>query len=253
MLPVFFRAGPVVVYSYGVILALAFLTCWIFARWYLPRRGVAASVALDLLLAAAIGGIVGARALHVGSHWDVYAANPLWILMLQRGGMVFYGGLAGGAAAVLAYVLVRKLPIPVIADTAAMAVPLGSAMGRLGCFLNGCCAGRETDAWFGVVFPGNAARVVPTQLVDSAANLLIFGVLLHLAVRNRPRPGILWWMFLVLYGVSRFLVEMLRTNPPLALGLTQAQWISVPIVVIGACGLGWMFLRRTKAGVRDDG
>lgn len=250
--PVLFRVGSVTVYSYGVMLALAFLACWVFARWYLPRRGVEATVALDLLLAAAMGGIAGARALYVGSHWDVYAADPLSIIMLQRGGMVFYGGLIGGAAAVLAYVLLRKLPVPVIADTAAMAVPLGSAIGRLGCFLNGCCSGRETTAWFGIVFPGATGSVLPTQLLDSAANLLIFATLLHLAVRVVPRAGILWWLFLGMYGVSRFLVEMLRTNPPLALGLTQAQWISIPMVVAGAGGLAWMLLRRTWTEVRDD-
>jgi phosphatidylglycerol:prolipoprotein diacylglycerol transferase len=246
MLPVLFSAGSLTVFSYGVMLALAFVACGLFAHWYLPRHGVEATVALDLLLAAAIGGIVGARALYVVGQWDVYVANPLWILMLQRGGMVFYGGLAGGAMAVLGVVLARKLPIGVIADGAAMAVPLGSALGRIGCLLNGCCAGRVTTGWFGVTFPGAVARVVPTQLVDSAANVLVFAVLLHLSVRTKPRAGTLWWLFLVLYGVSRFLVEMLRTNPLLALGLTQAQWISLPVIVAGACGLVWM-RRRTSA------
>jgi phosphatidylglycerol:prolipoprotein diacylglycerol transferase len=250
--PVLLRAGTLTLYSYGLMLALAFLLCWLFARWYLPRRGVDGAVALDLVLAAAIGGITGARALYVATNWSVFADNPLWVLQLQRGGMVFYGGLAGGAIAVAGYVLARKLPVPVIADGAAIAVPLGSAIGRAGCFLNGCCAGRETAAWYGVVFPGTVARVVPTQLIDSAANLLIVATLLHLFVRIRPRAGFLWWLFLVLYGVSRFLVETMRTNPPLALGLTQAQWISLPVVAAGAIGLAWMLLRRSGTGVSGD-
>jgi phosphatidylglycerol:prolipoprotein diacylglycerol transferase len=147
---------------------------------------------------------------------------------------------------------VKRLPIPVIADGGAMAVPLGSAIGRLGCFLNGCCSGRPTDAWFGIVFPAASAKVIPTQLIDSAANLLIFFVLLHLAARVHPRPGVLWWAFLALYGTSRFLVETLRVNPPLALGLTQAQWISIPMVVAGLAGLAWLFT-RPDAPSRDDG
>jgi phosphatidylglycerol:prolipoprotein diacylglycerol transferase len=249
MYPVLLRFGQIAVYSYGVMLALAFVACWLFARWYLPRRGVEADLATDLLLAAAAGGIVGARALYVVTNWDVFAANPLWVFQLQRGGMVFYGGLIGGALAVAAFVLIKKLPVPVIADGGAIAVPLGSAIGRIGCFLNGCCAGRSTSAPFGVVFPGAAGPVLPTQLIDSAANLLIFATLLHFAVRGRLRPGVLWWLFLVLYGVSRFFVETLRTNPPLAFGLTQAQLVSVPVVVAGVAGLAWMF----RNGLRDNG
>jgi phosphatidylglycerol:prolipoprotein diacylglycerol transferase len=244
--PVLFRVGQVAVYSYGVTLALAFVACWLIARWYLPTRGLDVELATDLLLAAAVGGIVGARLLYVATSWQVFAENPLWILQFQRGGMVFYGGLAGGALVVAAYVLIRRLPVPVIADGAAIAIPLGSAIGRIGCFLNGCCAGRPTDAIIGVVFPGASVPVLPTQLIDSAANLVIFAALLHFAVRRRWRPGLLWWLFLVLYGISRFLVEMLRTNPPLALGLTQAQWISLPIVLAGLAGLAWMLRPRAE-------
>jgi len=234
--PILIQAGPVAVYSWGVLLALAFVACWLFSRWYLPRRGVDAEVGLDLLLAAAVGGIVGARLLYVVTNWDVFARQPLWIFMLQRGGMVFYGGLAGGALAVLGYVLYRKLPVPVIADTAAMAVPLGSAIGRIGCFLNGCCEGAPTRLPFGVVFPGQSTSVLPAQLIDSFANLLIFATLLHFAVRTKPRPGALWWAYLMLYAVSRFLVEGLRVNPTYALGLTQAQWICVPVFIAGVAG-----------------
>jgi phosphatidylglycerol:prolipoprotein diacylglycerol transferase len=252
MLPILFRLGPITVYSYGVMMAVAFVAGWLFARWYLPRHGVDREMATDLLLAAAVGGLAGARLLYVATNWPVFAANPLWVFQFQRGGMVFYGGLIGGAAAVTAYVLAKRLPVAVIADGGAMAVPLGSAIGRLGCFLNGCCSGRTTDAWFGIVFPQTFSKVIPTQLIDSGANLLIFLVLLHLTVRVRPRPGVLWWGFLTLYGTSRFLVEMLRVNPPLALGLTQAQWISVPMVVAGLAGLAWMYA-RTRSGDGRDG
>ena len=251
MYPVLFRLGALSVGSYGVMLALAFLACWAVARWYLPRHGVARDVATDLVLAAAIGGIVGARALHVATDWPTYAANPLWIAQLQRGGMVFYGGLAGGAIAVAAYTMLRKLPVPVIADGAALTVPLGSAIGRLGCFLNGCCGGETTSAWFGVTFPGATVPVVPTQLLDSGANALILAVLLHLAVRHRPRPGILWWSYLALYGASRFSVEMVRVNPQVAFGLSQAQLISVPVFLAGVAGLAWMLIRRPERAATD--
>lgn len=255
MYPVLLRVGGVAVYSYGVMLALAFLACWLVARWYLRRRGLSGDMAVDGVLAAAAGGIIGARALYVVTNWDAFAAHPLWIFQLQRGGMVFYGGLVGGALGVLVYVLVRRAPVPVIADTAALTVPLGSAIGRLGCFLNGCCGGRPTSAFFGVTFPGTAGPVVPTQLIDSAANLLIVATVAHFLVRHRTRPGVTWWLFLLMYGVSRFLVEMVRVNPPVAAGLTQAQLISVPLVIAGVTGLVWMRLHggwtEAEAGPTD--
>jgi phosphatidylglycerol:prolipoprotein diacylglycerol transferase len=244
MLPVLFRVGPLAVYSYGLMLAGAFLACWVLARWYLARCGVDGGTATDLLLAAAIGGIVGARALYVATNWEQFAGNLLWIPMLQRGGMVFYGGLAGGALAVLAYTLWRRLPLAVVADGAALAVPLGSAIGRLGCFLNGCCAGVPTTAWYGITFPGGTGPVIPTQLLDAVSNGLILAALLHVFVRRSARPGTLWWAYLALYGISRFGVESLRVNPPIALGLSQAQWISMPVFVAGVAGLLWMRCRR---------
>jgi phosphatidylglycerol:prolipoprotein diacylglycerol transferase len=151
-------------------------------------------------------------------------------------------------------VLAHRLPVPQVADAAALALPLGSAIGRVGCFLNGCCGGAETTGLFGVTFPGGAGPVIPTQLVDSVANLLIFATVLHVAVRVAPRAGALWWTFLALYGVSRFLVEGLRTTPQVALGLTQAQWISLPVAIAGIGGLVRM-RGRGRAAVTggDDG
>lgn len=256
MFPELFRIGPVFVGSYGVLMALGFLACWVVARWYLPRHGIDRDLSVDLLLAAAIGGIVGARALYVANEWAQFSDRPLQIFMLQRGGLVFYGGLAGGALAVLAYTLVRRLPVPVVADTAALTVPLGSALGRVGCFLNGCCAGQRTSAWFGLTFDPAVGPVVPTQLIDVAAQSFIFFALLHVAVRHRPRAGILWWAYLVLYGVARFSVEIIRVNPRIALGLSEAQLISIPVFAAGVIGMTWMLLRyrgQATAAVIEDG
>ncbi len=254
MLPILLHIGPLEVYSYGVTLALAFVAGWGVARWYLPRRGVSGALATDAVLAAVAGGVAGARILHVAGDWNTYAAHPLWIFMLQRGGMVFYGGLVGGGAAVSAYVMLRGLPVAHIADAAALAVPLGSAIGRVGCFMNGCCAGRPTSSWMGVSFPSSSVPLVPAQLIDSTANLLIFVVMLRLATLPRLRPGTMWWLLLTLYPVARFGVEALRVNPTLAMGLTQAQWISVPVFLAGVAGLTWTLTGNRRSGEgREDG
>ncbi len=253
MLPVLFRLGQVSIYSYGVALALAFVACTLFVRWYLPREGVEPVNAVDLVLAAAIGGLVGARALYVVSSLPEFAAHPLWAFELWRGGMVFYGGAAGGGLAVLGWSVWRKLPLGVVADAGAMALALGSAIGRIGCFLNGCCAGVATDSFIGVTFPGTASKVLPTQLIDSASNLAMFALLLLLASRRSVRPGVAWWAYLTLYGVSRFTIEFWRINPAMFLGLSQGQVISVAVFCAGVGGLAVMAVRGGLGRRRDAG
>lgn len=254
MRPVLCQLGSVSVFSYGVTLSLAFVACWAFAAWYLPRHRLDRTLALDLLLAAAAGGLVGARIVYVITHWSSYSTDPLRVFMLWEGGMVFYGGLIGGAAAVLWLVRRNRLPLAVIADGAAIAVPLGSAIGRIGCFLNGCCGGVSTDSWLGVVFPGTSMAVLPTQLFDAAANVAIFGILLALHVRRRPVPGVLWWSFVAMYGISRFAVEAFRTTSRVAFGLSQAQLISIPMMLIGVWGLMGIVRRvRRYASGADAG
>ena len=248
MLPVLISFGAVRIYSWGVLVATAFVACWLLSRWYLGRHGVAGPIATDLVLAAGIGGIVGARALYVFNEWAAFAANPLWVFELQRGGLVFYGGVAGGAVAVLAYTLWRKLAIGVVADAAALALPLGSAIGRIGCLLNGCCGGRPTDAWFGIVVQGGTGKVWPSQLLDAGLETVLLGVLLLLALRARPRAGTLMWVYLTLYPIVRFAVESTRVNPVVAFGLTEAQLISVPLLLVGAAGLAWTLARRRDPG-----
>ncbi|MDO8963866.1 MAG: prolipoprotein diacylglyceryl transferase [Coriobacteriia bacterium] len=237
MLPVLVSVGPLRVYSYGILLALAFAACWAVARTHLRRAGLSGTLAVDLILAAAAGGLIGARVLYVVTQWQAFAEHPLWVFQLQRGGMVFYGGLIGGTVAVCVLTLYRRLPFPVIADVAALAVPLGSAIGRVGCFMNGCCAGGPTGAWYGVLFPGGATSVVPVQLLDSGANLAMFAVLTYVAVRRKPRAGTLWWAFLTAYPAWRFAIEFVRVNPPVLWGLSQAQFISIPLFVAGVVGL----------------
>lgn len=251
MLPVLFRLGPVSVYSYSVTLIVAFAACWMVVRWYFARVGVARAAAADLVLAAAVGGIIGARALYVANNWSEFAGNPLWIAMLQRGGLVFLGGLAGGAIAVVLVARWQGLPLGQVANAAAIAVPLGNAIGRVGCLLNGCCGGAPTDAWYGIVMPGSPGRVMPSQILDSGLNLALFAGLWVVALRRQPRPWSMWWGFLTVYSVSRFLVEMTRVTPVVAFGLTQAQAVCVVLFAVGVAGLAGS-LRRDRESPPPD-
>jgi phosphatidylglycerol:prolipoprotein diacylglycerol transferase len=252
--PVLLSVGPVRLYSYTVLFFLAFIAAWAVARRVGAARGLRSAVVTDLVLATAIGGVLGARALYVADYPVAYVADPLRVFMLQQGGLVFYGGLAGGAVAGLAYALWRRLPLRAVADTAAVSVPLGAAIGRVGCFLNGCCGGKPTALPIGVTFPGGTGPVLPAQLIDAAVNLAVFGVLLSLSLGGGRLPsGGLAGVFAVLYSAGRFFTETLRVDPVGALGLTQAQLVSVALFVAGVTSLAMLLWQGADAAASRPG
>lgn len=244
MFPAAFRVGPVEVYWYPLFLVAAFGVGAAVLAWQGPRRGVPRSAVGELVAVAAVGGLVGARALYVASHAADYARYPWRALMVQQGGLAFYGGLAGGSLALIVYARAIGVSRAGLADAAALALPAGSAVGRIGCFAAGCCSGRPTASVLGVVFPGGAGRVIPTQLVDLVAEVALFLLLLAMSGRLAERPGSLMWAYLVLYAVWRFGVEFLRGEPTFALGLTLAQWISGAALVVGVAA----YARRPRNG-----
>ncbi len=186
MLPVAFHLGPVAVYTYTLAFAVAFVAGWAVVRLASPRLGLPMHAAGDLSLAAFLGGIIGARAWYVATFPAQLGGVWLRAFELQQGGLVFYGGVAGGA----------------------LALPLAGAIGRLGCFSAGCCGGRVTTGLLGVVFPGSSAAALPAQLIDAAAQLALFGVLLMVFVRVAAARGLVAWAWLALYPVARFLVGL---------------------------------------------
>lgn len=214
MFPELVRIGPVTLYTYGLTLVLALVAAGLYVRWVLLGRGVAAGSVWNILFAAALGGIVGARALYVLTNLSQYAGGRWWeIFFLPAGGLVFQGGAVGGALAVWAVVRYERLPARAVMDAAAPALALGAAIGRIGCFANGCCGGRPSTAWWAVSFVGFPEPRLPVQLVDMGYNLALFAVLAWAARRLHREGDLLWWWFAG-YGVARFAVEFLRAAPP---------------------------------------
>jgi phosphatidylglycerol:prolipoprotein diacylglycerol transferase len=259
--------GTVTIASYGAMVLVGFLACLWLAQGRGRRLGIDPLALFDAATFGLLGGIVGARAFYVLDNWAAFAGNPWRILRIDLGGLTFYGGLAGGAAGFLAAVRKRRLPVRLTLDVAASVMPLGHALGRVGCFLNGCCFGKVTSAWTGVRFPRivdatntlvgslpymeqlqhglitetqtRSLPVHPTQLYEAAYNLAIFAVLSLLFTRRR-RPGDIGWLYLVLYGASRFTNEFFRadTAPVASLGgLTIFQAISAAAVLLGVAML----------------
>ena len=250
MHPILFKLGPVEIYSYGFMLAIAFLVCTFLALHEARRRGFPEDGVYDMVLWAVIGGVVGARLFYVSYYWELYTSAPWRIFAIWEGGLVFYGGIVGGAIAVLSVVFFKDLPLADAADIVGLVLPLGLTIGRIGCFLNGCCYGKPTTLPWGIVFPGlgNIPRH-PTQIYEMIYSLLIFIFLW--AFRRKLPPGLILPLFLLLYSFFRFFNEFLRVNPPFLFGLSGSQIVSVVIFVLS---LGWIIyvLLRTRRAEEES-
>ncbi|MFQ5690804.1 MAG: prolipoprotein diacylglyceryl transferase [Gemmatimonadota bacterium] len=251
MHPILFRIGPVTISTYGVLVALAFLVAAQVAARAMGERGLKPEYAWSLVTYALIGGFLGAKIYYVLLHGEASA-------FLSRAGFVWYGGLMGGAGGALWVVRRKGLPVAVIADVFAPALPLGHAIGHLGCFFSGDSYGLPSSLPWAVAFPhgappstagtlrnqfgvslppslsdGTLIRVHPTMLYSSLALLLIFAVLWRLRRRPLP-PGWLFGLYLALSGAERFLVEFLRAKDDRFLwGLTTAQAIAAVSILAG--------------------
>ena len=153
MHPVAIQIGTFSIHWYGVMMALGFLLCVANAMWVGKRTGKSADFISDLLCWAMIAGVVGARAWYVFANWDEFARDPVSAFYVHRGGLVYYGGFIGAILTIAIYARVRKESVFALFDIVATGLPLAHALGRVGCFLNGCCYGKSYAGPLGVQFP----------------------------------------------------------------------------------------------------
>jgi phosphatidylglycerol:prolipoprotein diacylglycerol transferase len=257
MYPILFEIGDWPVYSYGVLLAAAYLVGLQLGVVRARRAGVDPAKVMDLGIYLIIAALVGAKLMLIAVDWDYFRAQPRELLSLVRAGGVFYGGLI--TAVVVGLWLVRryKLPVWTTADLMAPGIALGHVVGRFGCLLAGCCYGRPTDVPWSVIFtdPHAAANVGtplgialhPTQLYDAGAELIILGLLLFTERRGRPFAGRTFWMYLLLYAISRFIIEFYRgdvSRGTIGGALSTSQFVSLLLVPLA---LGMLFYLRRGA------
>lgn len=242
--------------SYGALLALSFVIgFWLSARRG-RRYGFSSDLVLDFCLMVMISSVVGVRLFYFVTHPDHF--QPWYeVFLLWKGGLTLYGGILLAIVAVWWFCRRRSVPFLKMADVLAPQVALGIGITRLGCFLNGCCYGKPTDGPCGVVFPQTCAagwetggaHIHPTQIYASAGGFLVW-LLLLLWERRTGRPGGTFARFLLLYGLSRFLVDFWRDYEPGAvgpLGLALSQWISAGLMLVG---LGLLLFRRDEPAAR---
>ncbi len=267
MHPEFITIGGRTIYWYGVMMALAFLTgimCW---RHLGQRSGRGKDFGSDLALWVLLPGIVGARVLFVLANFSYYRSFPSEIWRIDQGGLIFYGGILGGALGAICFAYRRRESLPAFMDFLVVAIPLGHMFGRIGCFLNGCCygipvSGHENNALSsamvcgcGVAVAGDPTPRYPVQLFEAAGNLLIF-VVLYVFYRRQPRQGLVSAAYLALYPGLRFGLEFLRGDTRwTAGGLTAAQWLSLSLIVLAILLAlhAYQSTRRTSVHVRGEG
>jgi prolipoprotein diacylglyceryl transferase len=199
-------------------------------------------------------GLLGARLLFILEEWESFTQAP-FELLFSGAGFSWYGGLFAGAVATAWIFKKHNLPLPQAADISAPALALAYGIGRIGCFLAGDATwGKVSDVPWAMAFPDAVAgwadpltgmpyppgvRVHPTQLYELLQSLFVFGVLWRLRKRNY-RPGTSFYLYLILAGSMRFIVEFWRVNPAVGFGMTEYQWISLALVILGT---GLLFYR----------
>jgi phosphatidylglycerol:prolipoprotein diacylglycerol transferase len=254
MHPLLFELGQFPVYTYGVLLAAAYLTgLWLAVRRS-RARGMDANKVMDLGILIIAAALVGAKLLLLVVEFDYYSSNPRELLSMVRSGGVFYGGLILAVAAAFWYMRRTNLPLWQTTDAFAPGIALGHVVGRLGCLMAGCCHGKPTSVPWAVTFTDPlAAQVVgtplgvplhPTQLYEAGAELLILILLLATERRGRPFPGRTFWAYMLLYAISRFVIEFYRGDPRGAIGMfSTSQAISLVLAPLSVYML-WRLARR---------
>src|SRR5437667_5623531 len=256
MYPRLFELGPITVYTYGVLLAAAYLLGLKMAMVRARKRELDATRVMDLGIYIIISALIGAKLLLLVTDFQTFKNNPAELLSLARSGGVFYGGLILAVSVALIYIRRVGLPLWTTCDVFAPGIALGHVIGRFGCLFAGCCYGKPTTVPWAITFtdPFAASNVGtplnqplhPTQLYEAGAELLILGVLLATERRGKPFAGRTFWLYMLLYAVSRFIIEFYRGDERGTVGtFSTSQFISILLVPLAIVML--VYLSRRSA------
>jgi phosphatidylglycerol---prolipoprotein diacylglyceryl transferase len=253
--------GPITVYTYGVLLAAAYLLGLQLAIVRARKRELDATRVMDLGIYIIISALVGAKLLLLVTDFQTFRNSPAELLTLARSGGVFYGGLIVAVAVALVYIRRVGLPLWTTCDVFAPGIALGHVVGRFGCFFAGCCWGKPTTLPWGITFtdPFAAANVGtplnvslhPTQLYEAGAEFLILIFLLATERSGRRFAGRTFWLYMLLYAITRFIIEFYRDDPRGSLGpFSTSQFISVILAPLAIVMLVYLARRAAPAPQR---
>ena len=260
MYPYLVRLGTLSIHTYGVLMVAGFLAAMGLtaraARQWPTSRALRPGEVAEWGSAAMLASILGGRLWYVAQYWDVFRRQVWEIPAIWHGGLVWYGGFLGGVLGTVVYAQLRGRSFAEILDQVIPFGVLGHAIGRVGCFFNGCCYGEPTTAWFGVVFPQFPEESrVPTQLIE-AAGLVVLALLLRClqTPARLARSGRVFAVYVFGYAVLRFVVEFTRGDQVIYWGpLTVPQAVSL---VSGSAAAVWLVLEwaqhRSQLRVRPQ-
>src|SRR5262245_17001158 len=251
MYPRLFELGPLTLYTYGVLLAAAYLVGLKLAMVRAKAQGLDANRVLDLGIYIIISALVGAKLLLLITDFQTFRADPRELLTLARSGGVFYGGLILAVTVALWYIRRVGLPLWTTCDVFAPGIALGHVVGRFGCLFAGCCYGKETSVPWAITFhdPFAAANVGtplerplhPTQLYEAGAEALILFILLFTEKKGLPFAGRTFWLYMLLYAVSRFIIEFYRGDERGSVGMfSTSQFISLVLAPLAVAMLVYL-------------
>ena len=250
MHPVVFRLGKFVVYSYSLMVVVAFAAGLLYAYYEAKRIGEDTNKVIDLSIYVFISAFIGARLLHVLTEWRIYLHDPVRIFKIWEGGLVYYGGFILAILVIIVYVKAYKLSLPKWADLTAPVAMIELVFGRIGCFLNGCCYGRIAPSWlpWKVTYPSSVMPLElggiplhPAPLYESLAAALIAGFLIWRNFHKKYDSEVVWLM-VFLYAIARFILEFFRADE--RGGISFLNLSTSQLISIGLFGLSSIFLAR---------
>lgn len=260
MYPILLKIGKLSLYTYGLFVALGFVTGILVARHEAKRLREDQDKIMDLCFYVLIAAIVGSRLFYVFTNFNMFISDPLEIFRIWNGGLVFYGGFVVALITAIVYVKRKGMSLFKTSDIMAPALAIGHAIGRIGCFFAGCCYGKSCDLPWAVTFtnPDSLAPVNiplhPTQLYAAAANLIIF--IFVWVLRNKKKfDGQIFWIYVLLYGVARSVIEIFRGDfrGDLVFGtLSISQTIGGSMVLLSVMMLIVLGKKGIKAAGRRD-
>lgn len=243
MYPILLKIGKLSLHTYGFLVAMGFLAGILIAQREAKRLGEDPDKIMDLSFYVMISAILGSRLFYIFTNPETYLSDPLEIFRLWNGGLVFYGGFIAALVTGLIYLKIKKMPLWKTTDIAALSLAAGQFLGRLGCFSAGCCYGKACDLPWAVTFTNldtlapTGIPIHPTQLYHAISNLSIFAFLWFFRTRKKFN-GQIFWMYILLYAVTRSFIEIFRGDfrgePVLGI-LSVAQAIGIimaPIAIV---------------------
>lgn len=247
------QIGPVTIHMYGLMIGFGFATAYLISCRRAAKKHLSEDILWGILLCALAGAVIGTRLLYYIVSIPQIIQNPS-ILWNFKNGYVVYGGIIFGV--LFGYLYCRKKHVSFLRyfDLVMPSVSVAQGFGRIGCFFAGCCYGRQTDSWFHITythsdFAPNHISLIPTQLLSSAGNFMIAGILFWYSTKT-AKDGMVGAMYMILYSIGRFVIEIFRNDFRGELGgLSTSQLISILFLLSGIL-LIWILQKRTP--VRQD-